>query len=207
MDVIEYEGASFEVRIEPDDFGENPWASEDGHGPVSDWTTRDKLPGEVILAQDGRYRRFYDFAEACKIARKDGWGFLPGKLETAQLPDGSWLATCQPRTYFGRAEGRPFTGAGADINRAISAVYAAHRATMTARQYAAKAALRDYDWLRRFCDGYWMYVVVTVELLDNDGAPMGETESLGGVESEGDHVDDIAKELAAELLARLQIAA
>jgi hypothetical protein len=51
-----------------------PWEEEDGHGPVSDWTSRNKRPGERTLNQDHGSRRFYDFAEAVKIARADGWG-------------------------------------------------------------------------------------------------------------------------------------
>jgi len=58
------------------DIGE-PWKEHDGHGPVSEWTTRDKEPGERVLASDrmGNGRRlFYDFAAAVKLARLDGWG-------------------------------------------------------------------------------------------------------------------------------------
>jgi hypothetical protein len=57
-----------------------PWQEEDGHGPVSDWTSRNKRPGERTLVQDHGSRRFYDFAEAVKIARRDRWGpVLEGK--------------------------------------------------------------------------------------------------------------------------------
>lgn len=60
-----------------------PWEEHDGHGPVSDWTTRDKRPGERILSTDRDSHRFYDFAEAVKIARKDGWDAKPYKTGTA----------------------------------------------------------------------------------------------------------------------------
>ena len=62
----------------------SPWTEEDGHGPVSEWTTRAKLPGELVLNDDGnrqRSRRYYDFAEACRIARRAGWGMKGGQLE------------------------------------------------------------------------------------------------------------------------------
>ncbi len=68
---------SFRVEWFYDDDSDAPWDREDGHGPVSDWTTRDKRPGEMILCSDRRMKRFYDFAEAVKIARRDGWNTAP----------------------------------------------------------------------------------------------------------------------------------
>lgn len=70
-------GARFAAKIELDTDHGAPWDEEDGHGPVSEWTSRDKSPGELVLAEDGRRRRYYDFAEACKIARRDGWDAPP----------------------------------------------------------------------------------------------------------------------------------
>lgn len=55
------------------DFGA-PWENCDGHGPVSEWECRRKRPGELILTQDGRYTRFYDFQAAVKRARREQWG-------------------------------------------------------------------------------------------------------------------------------------
>lgn len=65
---------TFAVKTERDEESRTPWEDSDGHGPVSDWTRRDKLPGELILNEDRGMKRFYDFAEACRIARRDGWG-------------------------------------------------------------------------------------------------------------------------------------
>ena len=50
-----------------------PWYEHDGHGPVSDWTRRAKNAGEMVLIEDRESRRYYDFAETVKIARRDGW--------------------------------------------------------------------------------------------------------------------------------------
>jgi len=50
-----------------------PWEEHDGHGDVTDWTRRDKLPGELVLVSDDRSSRFYDFAGACAKARLEGW--------------------------------------------------------------------------------------------------------------------------------------
>ncbi|HFL6170874.1 TPA: hypothetical protein ACG4NJ_002218 [Pseudomonas aeruginosa] len=77
----------FAVDFEDDYDAGAPWEMADGHGPVSDWENRDhyrggKRPGELILSKsdrcnrDGRYR-FYDFAEACRIALRDGWDAAP----------------------------------------------------------------------------------------------------------------------------------
>lgn len=57
-----------------------PWKECDGHGPVSEWTSRDKRPGECKLSSDRSSKRYYDFAAAVKIARKDRWGLSPEGL-------------------------------------------------------------------------------------------------------------------------------
>ena len=142
-------GVSYVARIEEDLDHGAPWIEEEGHGEVSDFERRDKAPGELVLCGDGRgrlgtdsARRFYDFAGTCKIARREGWGFLPAPLKTEKLRNGFWRASSSPK---GQA---PFVAHSRDINRAIRAVYDQHRATMTARQYAAGAALSDFERLR-----------------------------------------------------------
>lgn len=85
---IKYSGANLEIgnglviriKTEHDQTHSAPWKECDGHGPVSEWTTRDKGPGERIISTDRRSHRFYDFAEAVKIAKRDGWGLTPEKL-------------------------------------------------------------------------------------------------------------------------------
>jgi hypothetical protein len=68
------DGAQFLVSIKPDEEWRTPWQDEDGHGPVTDWTRREKRPGELVLAEDRGSFLYYDFQEACAIARRDGWG-------------------------------------------------------------------------------------------------------------------------------------
>jgi hypothetical protein len=51
----------------------SPW-DDDGRGIVTEWESRDKHPGELILNSDGRHKRFYDFAGSMAKARRDGWG-------------------------------------------------------------------------------------------------------------------------------------
>ena len=64
-------------RLERDDSTEAPWITDCAHGPVSEWTTRDKEPGERLLASDRRSSRFYDYAGAMALAKRDGWGLCP----------------------------------------------------------------------------------------------------------------------------------
>ena len=68
---------TFRVEFEQDDTCREPWEDSEGHGPVSDWTHRDKLPGELVLNTDRTAKRFYDYAEACRIALRDRWDALP----------------------------------------------------------------------------------------------------------------------------------
>ena len=53
-----------------------PWETEDGHGPVSQWTSRDAEEGERILSGDRHGYRYYDFDEAVRIAVRDKWGCI-----------------------------------------------------------------------------------------------------------------------------------
>jgi hypothetical protein len=72
--IFEHRGYRFRVSFAPDpDLGE-PWREHDGHGIVSEWTTRDKRPGERVLATDRHHRRFYDVEATTAIARRDHWG-------------------------------------------------------------------------------------------------------------------------------------
>jgi hypothetical protein len=79
---------TFKVTIERDDDIPAPWDYSDGHGPVSDWTSRDKRPGEVILNQDRGSKLYYDWAEATRIAKRDGWGVSPTDIKAFELKYG-----------------------------------------------------------------------------------------------------------------------
>src|SRR5262245_23356883 len=72
-------GHTFKIAIVRDDDMGAPWKEHDGHGPVSDWRRSDKIgadksPGERVLCRDRHSYRLYDFQEAVRIARRDGWG-------------------------------------------------------------------------------------------------------------------------------------
>lgn len=86
-ETIEVDGFTLTARIDSDSDMGPPWQEHDGHGPVSDWTNRNKRAGELELSRrgsggaSGLSCRFYDFAEACRIARRDGWGDPSLRLE------------------------------------------------------------------------------------------------------------------------------
>lgn len=144
-DTFSRDGKQFRVTFPYDDCHGAPWDESDMHGPVTEWTRREKAPGELILSSDRGSRRYYDFQAACKIAR-DVWGF-------------------------------------------------------TSREDAAKAARADYERLRRWCNDQWHFVIVRVDLLDDDGDAL-DYATIGGVESDcGDYLAELAGELAGELAA------
>lgn len=73
------------VTTERDDDPSAPWEECDGHGPVSEWRSKDsKRPGERVLCSDGRGRmvRFYDWQAAIAEAKRDGWDAKPYKTGT-----------------------------------------------------------------------------------------------------------------------------
>lgn len=57
--------------------GGPPWEESEGHGIVSEWTRRDKRPGELVLATDRGMHRFYDYAASVRKARAEGWNIEP----------------------------------------------------------------------------------------------------------------------------------
>jgi hypothetical protein len=152
-DTFEHAGNLFRVTFPRDDDHGAPWDEEDGHGPVTGWESRGKRPGEMILSEHRGSRRFYDFAEAVRIARRDGWDAPPFKQGTR----------------------------GAQ---------------------AARAALADFDRLRRWCADDWCYVGVIVTLVDDDEDEMPEfSASVWGIESDAsDYLEETARELADEVL-------
>lgn len=77
METIKHNGREYRFEIERDDYMGAPWEEHEGHGPVSEWTTRAKLPGELVLCEDRHTKRYYDYAEACRIARHNGWDARP----------------------------------------------------------------------------------------------------------------------------------
>lgn len=76
---FEYRGHTFKVTFPNDENHGAPWVEHDGHGPVSNWTTRDKRPGERVLVSDRSRKRYYDVQAAMLLAKCDGWGTSDGR--------------------------------------------------------------------------------------------------------------------------------
>jgi hypothetical protein len=132
------------VKCEHDgDYGP-PWEACDGHGPVSEWTTRENRAGEMVLTTDHGRHRFYDFAGAVKLARRDGWDTPPYQTDTAG-------------------------------------------------ERAHRAATADYEYLHRWCADLWSYIGVCV-MVSRNGEEIG-SDSLWGVESDGDYWQEVAVEM------------
>lgn len=207
------DGYSVRVHVDYDQDMGAPWEEHDGHGPVSEWTTRDKLPGERVLATDRNHRRYYDFAEACKIARRDGWGFK-NMYAYPDLSDNGPYATAED---VKTANNLNFTVDQLRADRAKDDGYkhGRYRLTdearkMTPKARAAKAADEDFENLRRWCDNEWHWIVVGVEVSRN--GEVLETDYCGGIEDYTDywreHAADVANStIKADQRERRQVAA
>jgi hypothetical protein len=100
-DIFEHEGKRFRVHIESDDNSDPPWERSDGHGPVRSINAYhrgdhpEKRPGERVLHKSGRTFWLYDWKEACRLARKDGWNAepydAPNRIERAVQADFDFL--------------------------------------------------------------------------------------------------------------------
>jgi hypothetical protein len=98
----EHHGASYLIEWAADHHHGLPWEESDCHGEVSEWTRRDKKPGERILNTDRHgFKRFYDVQASMQKARTV-WGFTNGK-EAAEAveKDFEYLrAWCEDRWFY-----------------------------------------------------------------------------------------------------------
>jgi hypothetical protein len=78
---FDHRGHTFRLRTERDECISEPWKEFDGHGIVSEWTSRSKSPGERVLVADRNRYIYYDVAESLKIAKRDKWGTADGQRE------------------------------------------------------------------------------------------------------------------------------
>lgn len=72
----------------------------------------------------------------------------------------------------------------------------------TKAQIRAEAVRKDMQYLRGFCSGDWIYIGVCVRIIGSDGAPQGEPfeNALWGIESCGEYWEEVAHEIADEIL-------
>jgi len=95
----EVDGFHTTATIHRDDYSGAPWENSCGHGVVTDWTSRGKNAGELILNEDRGSYRYYDFAEAVKTAKKEGWG--PGTpADAARKGFDGLKAWCNDEWYY-----------------------------------------------------------------------------------------------------------
>jgi hypothetical protein len=175
-DVYEYKGHSFKVTIEGDgDMGE-PWKEHDGHGVVSDWTSRDKRPGERVLCEDRGSKRFYDVQASSKIARRDGWGL--GDDDKAEL----LKRLCAMRRVK-RSTYRVVNNIRQDKVEWVDVQTRDPNKPLTAGEIHAEAVRLDFEYLRGWCNDQWEWKWIRVEMVDEDECEMGYDDSIGGVES------------------------
>jgi hypothetical protein len=70
----------------------------------------------------------------------------------------------------------------------------------TQREITAAAVDADFDRMRQWCNDEWHWCGVVVELLDVDGEPTGDLESVWGIESDaGEYLEETARELAGQI--------
>jgi len=132
-DYTDSEGQRFRIEHHYDWDAAPPWEQCDGHGPVSDWTNRDKHPGELVLNSDRHgYKRFYDFQHAIKLAREEDWGcasLLPKHergeaLERAVRADYEYLkAWCDDKWHYMGIEVFPLTEDGDELRSKSQSIW------------------------------------------------------------------------------------
>lgn len=202
-ELIEVEGFRFRIELEQDEFMGPPWEEHDGHGIVSEWTQRDKRPGEWVLNKDRFSKRYYDFAGTMKKAKKEGWGLT--EKAKAELIE----RLSRKRIIRLRKPIEKFVGPLVNPIRYISVQERPGRdpnKSLTRGEITEEAVRRDYEHLRGWCNDEWQWQYVSViRLEDEDGSEEehedGTSFSLGGVEnSDDDYVKEIVYELLDEAL-------
>lgn len=88
-DIFELDGRRFRVRFPYDEDSTAPWDDCDGHGTVRQvrfgyYDRTPKRAGELVLYAERGAAILYDYEEACRIARKDGWGSKNCKPEMSK---------------------------------------------------------------------------------------------------------------------------
>ena len=148
------------VSLFYNEYVDKPWKLYDGHGIVSEWTSRDKRAGELILYKNRGQYLYYDLQETMKMARQEGWGI--SREDSA-----------------GKTEG----------------------------QIAYEAVMRDFKYLRDWCNQEWWFCGVAATVIEdwmgNDVSDMDISGSLWGIEDGygeyGRNAESYIKEVADDL--------
>lgn len=198
-EIIKKEGYVFKVFLPDDDRNIPPWEDYDGHGPVSDWESRGKHPGEWVLNSDYGSKRFYDAQEANKIAKRDGWGLNDTALR-------------ELRERINRVR-KKVPGTRLGNHREILELLPEEQwREPTKGEIRAEAVRRDYEFLCGWCTDRWGYIGVCVMCLgkEEDEPDEGvcldysESKDLWGIEScSDDYIEEVAHEHIDGFLAEL----
>jgi hypothetical protein len=194
---FEHEGFTFKVNFPYDTDTGMPWENCDGHGVVSDWTRRDKRPGEVELCSDRGSKRFYDVQESTKIAKRDGWG----------LSDEHKAELLARLSRSRRVKKVVETVVDNQRHRAIEwedVILRDPNKPLTDGEVRAESVRRDFKFLEGWCNDQWGYVGVVVKLMleDEDGELVESDfeDALWGVETYDDYHMEVAYECAGNVL-------
>ncbi|CAN7776744.1 hypothetical protein [Caballeronia sp. LjRoot31] len=204
VQTITFQGRTyrFRVNVQFDEHMGEPWKEHDGHGPVSDWTTRDKGPGEWVLANDGSHKRYYDAAEANLLAKRDGWGLADE--EQAALLD----RLAKPRKVR-RVIGKPKRGHRfgglmrvQQVKTEVVTLEGRDRTkALTRGEIRAEAVRRDFEYLSGWAKDEWHWCGVVVTPLGDDPemdafTPIDYMQALWGINDDDDaYIAEVAHEL------------
>lgn len=199
-DTFELEGLTFKVEFPDDEDAGPPWEQGDGYGIVSDWTRRDKKPGEVVLSTDRSSKRFYDWQATNKKAKEEGWG-LTDEHQAELLQRLRGIGT----RYVSKSEYRVINNIRSP--KLTFEEFVGPVKPLTAGEIRAEAVRRDFEFHRKWCADQWSYVGVVVTLMveDEDGELVESedpelSDSLWGVETYDDYHVEVAYENADNII-------
>jgi hypothetical protein len=177
-DTFEYRGYTFKITIDRDDHMGEPWKEHDGHGTVSDWRRSDKIGAD----------------------KAPGERVLVSDRHSYRLYDFAAAVQTARKDGWGCKHSYAY-----NVGRYV--FVSGHK---TAGELAACAAECDYERMRRWCNDGWYWCTVSVRLIefdeDDQEVETDETESLSGIESDsGAYLGDVARELAGEIISRLEV--
>lgn len=198
-DTFEHGGRTFRFKTECDHDHGRPWDEDEGCGVVTNWTTRMRCSGELLLASECRLFRYYDvwaMLKKAEKAEKDGWG---GDMTPANIRAAIAMLT-------ELAEFDVELLAKGEIEEADVFTFDPTDVVLLGR---AVAVLLNFRYLKSWCDDEWQYVgvIVTLVSIDEDGDEFDDDaneRSLWGIRSDDhDYIEATACELADEINADL----
>lgn len=168
---FEHRGRMFRASIEFDDSHGAPWEECDGFAPI------ERKP-HGYGARYGAAKRPGEVV--IHDGGRNGYAYVVDLTESLAIARrDKWGISAESRAAFTIKHGRP----------------------PTPREVARLAVDENIAFSRGWCADDWCFVGVIVQMIGRDGEPVGESESLWGVESCGAYArDDVAPELAEQII-------